>query len=69
MNKIISDDIQFLTITGACRNYGIGRTYCYKLLSEKKIKAKKLGGKTLISVHSMKNYFASLPDYVPGAVG
>ncbi|NHN85586.1 excisionase family DNA-binding protein [Acetobacter musti] len=57
-----------MTVKAVCDNYGIGRTYCYKLLSEGQISAVKLGGKTLITASSIDKYFSSLPAYEPGNV-
>lgn len=52
----------FYSIGDACAAFGCGRTRLYELLSGGKIEAKKLGRKTLISVASLREYFASLPD-------
>lgn len=57
---------EYLTVKAACDTYSIGRTSCYRLLSEGRISAVKLGGKTLIPVSSLDRYFASLPAYQPG---
>ncbi|NHO54615.1 hypothetical protein GOB87_11770 [Acetobacter estunensis] len=67
MNNKRTGETRFLNISNVCKNYGIGRTYCYKLLSDGHIQAKKLGGRTLVSVESLNTYFSSLPDYRPGA--
>ncbi|NHO33288.1 helix-turn-helix domain-containing protein [Acetobacter sp. LMG 1636] len=53
-------------IKDVCDDYGVGRTYCYKLLSEGCISAVKLGGKTLILAESIDKYFSALPAYQPG---
>ena len=53
MKNIKENDIKYINITKTCHLYGIGRTYCYKLLSSGSIKAKKLGGRTLVSVDSL----------------
>ncbi|WP_338421314.1 helix-turn-helix domain-containing protein [Acetobacter conturbans] len=66
MKNIKQTDIKFINIAKACTIYGIGRTYCYRLLSEGHIKAKKLGGRTLISAESLNQYFNTLPDYKSG---
>ncbi|GBR01099.1 excisionase family DNA-binding protein [Acetobacter oeni] len=58
---------KYLTVKSVCDEYGIGRTYCYKLLSDGRISAVKLGGKTLIKSASVDNYFSTLPDYKPSA--
>ncbi|WP_291364359.1 hypothetical protein [Acetobacter sp. UBA5411] len=63
MNKDKPNELKFMNISNTCKIYGIGRTYCYKLLAEGHIKAKKLGGRTLVSTDSANNYFSKLPDY------
>ena len=50
-------------IKATCYHFGFGRSTAYKLLSEKKIRAKKLGAKTLIEFASVDDYFATLPAY------
>ncbi|MFT8719404.1 helix-turn-helix domain-containing protein [Acetobacter sp.] len=66
MKSIKESDIKYINIAKTCHLYGIGRTYCYKLLSDGSIKAKKLGGRTLVSVDSLNQYFKTLPDYKSG---
>lgn len=63
MHKEKTNELKFINIRNTCKIYGIGRTYCYKLLSEGHIKAKKLGGRTLVSAESANKYFSKLPDY------
>lgn len=43
--------------------YGWQKTKTYELLRDKKIRAKKLGTKTLIEFESVDEYVASLPAY------
>jgi excisionase family DNA binding protein len=46
-----------------CQRYGIGRTTLYELLKDRKIRAKKLGAKTLIEFASVDAYLAELPSF------
>lgn len=50
-------------VKATCARYGWGKTTTYDLLREKKIRAKKLGAKTLIEFASVDEYLASLPAY------
>lgn len=50
-------------IKATCARYGFGKTTVYELLKSKKIRAKKLGAKTLIEFGSVDEYLASLPSY------
>ncbi|MCL9998662.1 MAG: hypothetical protein NBV68_04720 [Erythrobacter sp.] len=43
--------------------YGWKKTKTYELLRDKKIRAKKLGAKTLIEFASVDEYVASLPNF------
>jgi excisionase family DNA binding protein len=54
------------TISGACTCLGdIGRTTLYSLISEGKLEAVKLGGRTLITAGSIDKLLASLPRLSP----
>jgi excisionase family DNA binding protein len=44
-------------------SYGLKKTKIYELLGAKKIRAKKLGRKTLIEFASVDEYIASLPSF------
>lgn len=46
-----------------CARYGFGKTRAYELLRDKKIRARKLGSKTLIEFASVDEYLATLPAY------
>lgn len=50
-------------IKATCARYGFGKTTAYELLRDKKIRAKKLGAKTLIEFASVDEHLASLPAY------
>lgn len=49
------------------QRYSIGRTKLYELLKDRRIRAKKLGAKTLIEFASVDAYLADLPDYQAAA--
>lgn len=53
-------------VKATCARYGWGKTTTYELLRDKKIRAKKLGAKTLIEFASVDEYLASLPTYGEG---
>jgi hypothetical protein len=46
---------------------GVSVRSIYRLLAAKAFKARRMGPRTLIDFPSFRTYFASLPDYVPGA--
>lgn len=48
---------QFMKLSGA------GRTYTYDLLRKGKLKAVKMGRKTLITAESIEAFFQSLPEF------
>lgn len=50
-------------IKSTCLRYGFGKTTAYELLRDRKIRAKKLGAKTLIEFASVDEYLATLPEY------
>lgn len=50
------------TTEDALRIAGIGRTYLYELIKEKRIRAKKAGRRTLIVAESLHAWLDSLPD-------
>ena len=54
-------------IKATCARYGWGKTTTYDLLRTQKIRAKKLGAKTLIEFASVDEYLATLPVYGEGA--
>lgn len=53
----------FGDIKATCARYGWGKTTTYDLLRDGRIRAKKLGAKTLIEFASVDEYLASLPAY------
>lgn len=51
-----------MTIAETVRWSGIGRTKLYELLGDGKIKAVKLGTRTLVLTQSVEQFLASLPS-------
>jgi len=49
------------TIAEFCRAYSVGMTHVYKLIKDKKLRAKKTGRKTLILRKDAESWAASLP--------
>lgn len=43
-----------VTVEGACRATGLGMTKIYELISEKRLKAVKIGRRTLITTESIR---------------
>lgn len=56
-----------VTIPDAVKATGMSRTAIYEALKRGKIKARKCGRRTLVSVASLDEYLASLPPYQAGA--
>lgn len=54
-----------LTIDEFSRRYGPSRAMTYRLLKEQKLRGKKSGRSTLITVDAAECWLASLPDYEP----
>lgn len=50
-----------VSVNGACRYGGFGKTKCYELIDKGRIAARKFGKKTLIEVASIDRYLDSLP--------
>lgn len=46
--------------------YPLSRSRAYRLLAQGKLKAKRLGGRTVWDFESVENLFASLPDVQDG---
>jgi hypothetical protein len=55
-------DIKFCSIKDWCRISGIGRSSVYSLIGEKKLRAVKFAGKTLIDVPAGLRFMATLPE-------
>jgi excisionase family DNA binding protein len=51
----------------AAEYIGLSKRQIYNLLSDGTITGKRSGARTLIHGPSLRAYYASLPDYVPGA--
>lgn len=54
---------ELLTIPEFCKSVNLGRTVAYRLINEGKVKAVKLGKKTLIPRSALDDFIASLPAY------
>jgi excisionase family DNA binding protein len=52
-----------LSISQTIRVLGIGRTHLYSLINSGRIKALKLGRRTLISSTEIERFLSGLPDY------
>jgi excisionase family DNA binding protein len=50
-----------LSIRDACRSSALGRTTIYKLIGLHKIRAVKVGSKTLVDAQSLQDFLAGLP--------
>jgi hypothetical protein len=54
---------EYIDIATVKEKFGWGKTQSYELLKNHKIKAKKLGKRTLIEVQSVRDYIDTLPQY------
>jgi excisionase family DNA binding protein len=54
-------EILAFTIQDACRALGIGKTNLYRLIAQRKIEARALGGRTVIPADSLRAFVATLP--------
>lgn len=50
-------------VRATCARFGFGKTTAYDLLRDGKIRAKKMGAKTLVEFASVDAYLATLPAY------
>ena len=55
--------IELLTIPQFCKATNICRTIVYRLINEGRLKAVKVGKKTLIPQSALEEFVASLPAY------
>ncbi len=51
------------SVTQFCRGYGIGRTNAYAEIAAGRLRAVKLGRRTLISVDAAEAWLAALPEW------
>jgi excisionase family DNA binding protein len=51
-----------LTIDSFCQTYRLGRTFVYKLIKDRKLRAVKCGTRTLILQHDAETWARSLPE-------
>lgn len=52
----------WVSIGQACSLWGLGKTKLYQLIEAQKIRAVKIGARTLVEVRSGDEFFASLPS-------
>jgi len=57
------DNIMAYSIEDACKVCGVGRTKFYELIADQKIKAKKLGRRTLILRTDLEQFLSELDSY------
>lgn len=58
-----------LTITEAVKVTGVGRSTIYAELAAGRLKARKLGTRTLITSADLREWLAALPDFAPARPG
>ena len=56
--------MKYLSVREFCTNYGIGKTLAYDLMKSGKLKALKLGRRTLIPSEAAEAWAANLPPFV-----
>ena len=60
-NKDDNKQRRLVEFKDGCRYGKFGKTKAYELIAEERIRAYKMGGKTLIDLDSIDEYHASLP--------
>jgi excisionase family DNA binding protein len=60
---IVSDSPRAFPIIEFCRRYGIGRTTAYAEIAAGRLRAVKVGKRTLISVDAAEAWLVSLPKF------
>lgn len=58
--KTSFDDVKLLSVDQACASLGIGRTSLYRLMSDGKIEAVKIGAKRMVPVAQLEAFVSSL---------
>jgi excisionase family DNA binding protein len=61
MQMAATDDKKLLTLADLKRQYGVGRTYGYKLIRNGDLEAVKVGSKTMITLEAAEKWRRSLP--------
>lgn len=61
INNDIGKQRRLVEFKDGCRYGKFGKTKAYELIAEQRIKAYKLGGKTMIDLDSVDEFHASLP--------
>jgi excisionase family DNA binding protein len=63
MNSDQYDDLRgALSIDGFCKLYGVGRTFAYEQMKQRKLRAVKCGNRTLILNSDAEAWARSLPE-------
>lgn len=67
MHQMPTDDSQALvfTLNEFCRKFRVSRSKVYRDLNAGRLRAKKLGTRTVITAEDAEDYRESLPAYVP----
>jgi excisionase family DNA binding protein len=63
-----TETAQVLSVTEACRVFGVGRSFLFEQLKRGALKAKKAGRRTLLARSELERWFRDLPDVKPGGV-
>jgi excisionase family DNA binding protein len=61
VNNDHSKQRRLVEFKGGCRYGKFGKTKAYELIAQRRIRAYKMGGKTMIDLDSVDEYHASLP--------
>jgi len=61
MNNDVGKQRRLVEFKDGCRYGKFGKTKAYELIAQERIKAYKLGGKTMIDLDSVDQFHASLP--------
>jgi excisionase family DNA binding protein len=67
-NNNTTEQRRLVEFKDGCRHGKFGRTKAYELIAEERIRAYKMGGKTLIDLNSIDEYHASLPRVISRAI-
>lgn len=57
---------KLLTISQFCEATNVKTTFAYELINQGKVKATKLGKKTLIKISDLEDFINNLPEYKVG---
>ncbi len=51
------------SVTEFCKKYGLGRTRAYAEIGSGRLKAKKIGRRTVVPADAAEEWLSTLPDY------